>query len=83
MGTHWRYYVNGKGQTRINNQHIKEIKAKHKELDGGRTCQGGRRNATDAMDKVLPGGIRVWDRRKYIVSGQHERNVIGKEREEI
>ena len=78
-----RNYVNGKGRMRINNQHIKETKAKHNELDGGRTHRGVRRNATDAMDKVLPGGTRVWYRQKYIVSGQHERDVIGKEREEI
>ena len=35
------------------------------------------------MDRVLPGGTRIWNRRKYIVSGQHERVVIGKEQEEI
>ena len=63
---------------RIDNQYIKETKAEHKELDGGRTHWGGRHNATDAIDKVLPGGARVWYRQKYIVSGQHERGVIGK-----
>ena len=35
------------------------------------------------MEKVLPGSTRIWDRREYILPGQHERNVIIKEPEEI
>ena len=65
------------------NHHTKETKAKHEEIGGGRTHRGGRRNPTDAMDKVLPGSTSIWNHQKYIVSGQHERNVIGKEQEEI
>ena len=53
--THRRNYVNGKGQSWINNQNTEEKKAKPKELDGGRTHRGGQRDATDAMEKVLPG----------------------------
>ena len=72
-----------KGRARITNQYIEESKAKHNELDGGRTNWGGRRDATDAMDKVLPGITRIWDLQEYIVSKQHEHDVIGRKREEI
>ena len=67
---------------RIDNQYIKEVKAKHKELDGGRTHWGGKRDAVDAMDKVLLGSTRIWDRQEYTISGQHKRGVIQKEQEE-
>ena len=68
---------------RINNLYIKESQAKHKELDGGINNWGGQSDATDSMDKVLPGSTRMWDQQEYIVSGKYERGVIGKEREEI
>ena len=67
----------------IDNQYIKETKTKHKELGRGINHWGGRHNATDAMDKVLPGSTRIWDQREYIVPGLHENNVIIKEQEEI
>ena len=70
--------MNGKGQVRINNHYIAEAKSKHKELNKGRTHWGGRRDATDAMDKVFPGSTRIWNRREYIVSRQHEHDGIGK-----
>ena len=54
-----RNYVNVKGRAQINNQYIKEAKAKHKELNGGRTHWVGRRDATYAMDKVIPGSTRI------------------------
>ena len=64
----------------MDNQYIKEAKAKHKELGGGITHWGGQRDATYVIDKVLSGSTRIWNRREYIISGQHERGVIGKER---
>ena len=70
--------VNGKIWARINNHYIEEEKAKHKYLDRGRTHWVGRRDATDTMDTVLPGSIRIWGRQEYIVSGKHEHDVIGK-----
>ena len=51
----------GKGRVQMNNQYIKEAKAKHKELDAGRTHQVGRRDVIDAMDKILPVSTRIWD----------------------
>ena len=71
-------YLNGKGRAQINNQYIEEAKAKHKELDRGRTLRGGQRDATDAMYNVLPGSQRIWNRQEYIVSRQYECDVIGK-----
>ena len=35
------------------------------------------------MDKVLPGSTMIWNWQEYTVPGQHERDVIGKEGEEI
>ena len=61
----------------------KKAKSKHKQLDGGKTNWGRRHNVIDAMNKVLTGSTRIWDQREYIISRQHERDVIGKEREEI
>ena len=61
----------------VNNQYIEEAKAKHKELSGGINNWGGRRDATDDMDTVLPESARMWYRQEYIVPRQHERDAIG------
>ena len=60
-GTCRSNYVDGKRWKHIDNQYIEEAKSKDEELDGGRTRWGGRRNATDVMDKLLPVITRIWD----------------------
>ena len=53
------------------------------DLDMGEMVKDGKGLNKGITCKVLPGGARVWDIRKYTVSRQHERDVIGKEKEEI
>ena len=60
-GTHKRNYVNGKVCMRMDNQYIEESKAKHKEPDGGITNWFGKRDAKDAMDRVIPVITRIRD----------------------
>ena len=43
---------------------------------------GVQRDAADTMDKVIPVSTRIWNQQEYIVSVQHEIDVIGIEQEE-